>query len=119
MNEKMSSLRFNKILGVPSLDVVSFGGYANAVLEHVFAIPREERGFVERIVYYGGSIYEEGVFDRIARVDVQKDNKQYSFYVFTETKAFAAREWKVTGRSVLLDGSTRLPNFDTEMLWFE
>ena len=113
----MSYLRFNgcieHALRYRSTSFIEFGAFSNEVLEHVFRLLCEERGALGSIVISAEEETEKGILDRMARVDV-------FFYVFAESSTFHHfREWKLTGRSVLIEGPIRMPDYDKEMIWFE
>ncbi len=124
----MSYLRFNgcieHALRYRSTSFIEFGAFSNEVLEHVFRLLCEERGALGSIVISAEEETEKGILDRMARVDVffgrGKSRKPFFFYVFAESSTFHHfREWKLTGRSVLIEGPIRMPDYDKEMIWFE
>lgn len=128
MSVNMSSLRFNSCvdnaLRQKSSTCMEFGGFSNAVLEYVFRLPYEERGTINSIVCSTEVESENGKLDRIARVNVNFGvggfRKSHFFYIVAESNSYHAyREWKVTGRSDLMDGRIRVPESEREITWLE
>lgn len=128
MDEKMRSLRFDSCfenaLRYRSLPVIEFGGFSNAVLEYVFRLPCEERGTIKSIVCSPEVEIENGKMDRIARVNVVFKvggfRKPHFFYIVAESSSYHAfREWKVIGRSILMEGRIRIPDSEREITWLE
>lgn len=95
---------------------MEFGGFANAVLEYVFSLPRSIRGTVEAVVYSHGVETEQGITDRLARFTLKIESKSYFVYVFGEASTLALQEWRVIGWSVFMDGKIRMPT-EKEMIW--
>ncbi|MGB2580370.1 MAG: hypothetical protein WBC83_01630 [Minisyncoccia bacterium] len=103
---------------------MEFGGFSNAVLEYVFRLPYEERGIINSIVCSAEVESENGKLDRIARVNVNFGvggfRKPHFFYIVAECSSYHAYgEWKVTGRSDLMDGRIRMPESEREITWLE
>lgn len=124
----MNSLRFKECieqaLRYRSCPFMEFGSFSNAVLEHVFSLSREERGVIDKIVISGEVENEQNTTDRIARIDINfgvgKFRKSHFFYVIAGTGTFHAfRQWKVIGRSILMDGPVRMPDYENEMIWLD
>ena len=82
-------------------------------------MPQEERGMVDYIVYSHSTETQEGLHDRMARVNITKNGHRYYFYVFAESSTESPRSWKVIGRSVFMEMPLSLPSFETEMTLFE
>lgn len=128
MSEKMSSLRFNSCvdsaLRSKSSTFMEFGGFSNAVLEYVFRLPHEGRGIISSIVCSPEVESENGTLDRIARINVNFGvggfRKPHFFYIVAKSSSYHAyKEWKVIGRSILMDGRIRMPDSEREITWLE
>lgn len=121
MPETLDRLTFEKMWEVGGADAVLCGAFMNEVLECVFIIPRESRGMVERIVpYFRVSVLPQDTdfAYRAARVHFLKDQEQFYFYIFAQSRKTDYQKWKILGRSVALNGPIRMPNYETEMYWF-
>lgn len=123
MYRTISSLRFKTALNAGVADTFYYAAFTNCIQEYVFSIPREVRGSVESIGLYPylnprrTETPSEEIVDRVACVCVRKGGRDYYFYVFAEVHPGLQEEWKITGRSFLMEGELRSPDYEKEMIW--
>ena len=96
---------------------VEHAAFSNAVLEHVFALPREDRGLVEIIVPAAEACAADPEFSRVfrvARVHAQVKGEHKCFFVIASAKTALAEQaspdpfkWDVVARTKPLPASLK------------
>lgn len=116
------ALNINSASSVEFLDPegaskIEFAGFSHAIFEYVFRMSVKKRGTVENVVLLAYRETIEGIIDRMARVSVKKNGRRFFFYVYAVAKVHNLQNYEIIGRSILMDGHIRMPDYEMEMLW--